>query len=62
MVNLEYLDISDNRLIKINAFSFTNVIKLKMLNLSHNWLSDDIDSNYFVCGFRRVDTIRFKLQ
>ena len=50
MVNLEYLDISDNRLIKINAFSFTKLIKLKMLNLSHNWLSDDIDSNYLSVG------------
>ena len=50
MVNLEYLDISDNRLIKINAFSFTKLIKLKMLNLSHNWLSDDIDYNYLSVG------------
>jgi Leucine-rich repeat (LRR) protein len=50
MVNLEYLDVSENRLIKIREFSFTNLIKLKTLNLSHNWLSDDIDSNYLSVG------------
>jgi Leucine-rich repeat (LRR) protein len=42
--NLEYLDLSQNRLISIKNESFLNMDKLKHLNLSHNKL--DLESGF----------------
>jgi Leucine-rich repeat (LRR) protein len=42
--NLEYLDLSQNRLISIKNESFLNINKLKHLNLSHNKL--DLESEF----------------
>ena len=32
----------------------SNLIKLKTLNLSHNWLSDDADSSYLSVGLNEL--------
>jgi Leucine-rich repeat (LRR) protein len=42
--NLEYLDLSQNRLISIKNESILNMDKLKHLNLSHNKL--DLESEF----------------